>query len=560
VNGEQDEIKAFYPIPYGVYKEISISNSLHRLNSNLLGQNNSIAATSVTPANAIDTHINLGWASTTGQAGQEFEYCTVTGGNNNTAGNTGATVCGGTNNAVNDSLGTITGGSNNNMFGTAAFIGGGDTNIIRADKAVVCGGGNNAAAGTFSVIGGGNSNTSGASSSVISGGMFNTIFGPDGSSGTIAGGANNTITSDGNCGTIAGGNNNMVNSKESTIGGGTGNNTQGWQATVAGGISNSAHYRSFVGGGDTNVASGQWSIIGGGQNNQAAQAYATITGGSSNIASGQATFIGGGYNNLAEGSNSTICGGANNSAAGNGSTICGGDHNITNGQNAFIAGGENNTAGDYSFAGGNRAKASNPGCFVWADSQNSDYFPNRPNAFSIRAQNGAFLQTGGSKIWSDVAEFMDVLKKDSVKGGEIVSITGKDRLTKSKISYDNSLIGVVSSDRTFRLNLGDEQSPYEDCIRLPVTLVGRVFVNICDENGPIHIGDPITSSSNPGIGMKATRAGKIIGYAMEEFSKDKGEILVFVNLCYYVPPEEFFDLKERIEKLEVVVDREALYE
>ena len=38
------------------------------------------------------------------------------------------------------------------------------------------------------------------------------------------------------------------------------------------------------------------------------------------------------------------------------------------------------------------------------------------------------------------------------------------------------------------------------------------------DNGPITVGDPLTSaSSTPGYAMKATRAGKILGYALEAF-------------------------------------------
>ena len=49
------------------------------------------------------------------------------------------------------------------------------------------------------------------------------------------------------------------------------------------------------------------------------------------------------------------------------------------------------------------------------------------------------------------------------------------------------------------------------------------------ENGAIKRGDPITSSSKPGYGMKATQACKIIGYALEDAEQD-GTIQVFAHL------------------------------
>ena len=69
----------------------------------------------------------------------------------------------------------------------------------------------------------------------------------------------------------------------------------------------------------------------------------------------------------------------------------------------------------------------------------------------------------------------------------------------------------------------------------PVALVGRVPVKISLENGTIAVGDPLTSaSSTPGMAMKATRAGKILGYALEASPPAGGEasttILAFMRV------------------------------
>ena len=39
------------------------------------------------------------------------------------------------------------------------------------------------------------------------------------------------------------------------------------------------------------------------------------------------------------------------------------------------------------------------------------------------------------------------------------------------------------------------------------------------ENGPIAAGDPLTSSSVPGVAMKATASGYVIGKALESFDE-----------------------------------------
>lgn len=78
-----------------------------------------------------------------------------------------------------------------------------------------------------------------------------------------------------------------------------------------------------------------------------------------------------------------------------------------------------------------------------------------------------------------------------------------------------------------------------------VSLVGRVPTKISNINGHIISGDPITSSDISGVGMKATRAGQIVGKALEPFDETKastcpdkpqykcGEIMVFLNVSWY---------------------------
>ncbi len=64
------------------------------------------------------------------------------------------------------------------------------------------------------------------------------------------------------------------------------------------------------------------------------------------------------------------------------------------------------------------------------------------------------------------------------------------------------------------------------------------MVKVSLENGPIEIGDPLTSSSTPGHAMKATDEaqsnGTIVGKAMETFSggengEKTGMIVVFIS-------------------------------
>lgn len=74
-------------------------------------------------------------------------------------------------------------------------------------------------------------------------------------------------------------------------------------------------------------------------------------------------------------------------------------------------------------------------------------------------------------------------------------------------SYNSKILGVTSSF------VGQNQSA-----TMPVALAGRVPVKASLENGPIAVGDYLTSSATrPGYAMKALTPGQVIGIALENF-------------------------------------------
>jgi hypothetical protein len=65
---------------------------------------------------------------------------------------------------------------------------------------------------------------------------------------------------------------------------------------------------------------------------------------------------------------------------------------------------------------------------------------------------------------------------------------------------------------------------------VPVALSGRVPVKVSTENGPIKTGDSLTASSTPGIAMKATKAGVVLGVAMQDFNPSAGDtVMTFIK-------------------------------
>jgi hypothetical protein len=128
----------------------------------------------------------------------------------------------------------------------------------------------------------------------------------------------------------------------------------------------------------------------------------------------------------------------------------------------------------------------------------------------------------------DVAE-MYYTKDESLAPGDVVSIDSSISagVKKSSSSYDKNAIGIVSTKPG--LVLGDGTANITDT-PVMIALTGRVPVKVNNENGPIAAGDNLTPSSVPGVAMKATRAGQIIGQAMNDYNASgEGTVLAFIK-------------------------------
>ncbi len=128
----------------------------------------------------------------------------------------------------------------------------------------------------------------------------------------------------------------------------------------------------------------------------------------------------------------------------------------------------------------------------------------------------------------DLAE--DYFSKENLDPGMIVALDPGYSLYVEKASQarQGRVIGVISSEPA--LVLSDYLMESEDA-RYPVALAGRVPVKVNTEGGVINIGDPITLSSEPGVGKRASEDSVVVGYALENYSGQiDGKILAFVDL------------------------------
>jgi hypothetical protein len=144
---------------------------------------------------------------------------------------------------------------------------------------------------------------------------------------------------------------------------------------------------------------------------------------------------------------------------------------------------------------------------------------------------GAITSTSGN---FDIAQDF-AANDDSLESGDVVSIDSYEAnlVTKSSETYDNKIVGIYSKTPGFRLSQIASDAKGKEA---PVAMAGRIGVKVNSENGAIKKGDYLTSSSVPGVAMKATKPGQVLGRALDDFAGDgTGKISVFVNVSYADP-------------------------
>jgi hypothetical protein len=116
-------------------------------------------------------------------------------------------------------------------------------------------------------------------------------------------------------------------------------------------------------------------------------------------------------------------------------------------------------------------------------------------------------------------------------------------VAKTERACDPSLVGFITDPVRGGADGHKRNEHY-----LPLAIYGYFPARVTLENGPIRRGDPITSSSTPGRGMKAVGACRIIGYALED-ADDARTVMVFAHLGEHATAE-VHALRARIRALE----------
>lgn len=115
---------------------------------------------------------------------------------------------------------------------------------------------------------------------------------------------------------------------------------------------------------------------------------------------------------------------------------------------------------------------------------------------------------------ADLAEFYAT--DGRVEPGDLVAPTATGGVMGvTTKAYQPNMIGIVSTNPIADGIIGWSE---KSATRQPIALAGRVPLKVSLQNGDIRAGDPLTASSTPGVAMKATTAGRIIGYALEDYT------------------------------------------
>lgn len=138
------------------------------------------------------------------------------------------------------------------------------------------------------------------------------------------------------------------------------------------------------------------------------------------------------------------------------------------------------------------------------------------------------FKISGADLGEIYASKMGALEPGTVVSADSSLIAG---VQPSTHMYDSTAIGVVSTKPGIVIGDANQMGVGSPVV---VALSGRIPVKVSTESGEIHAGDYLTTSSTPGVAMKATQPGIIIGQALEDYNPEgNGAVLMFIKNGFY---------------------------
>lgn len=136
---------------------------------------------------------------------------------------------------------------------------------------------------------------------------------------------------------------------------------------------------------------------------------------------------------------------------------------------------------------------------------------------------------GGETTALGVSVQISIVDED-IKNGDLITF-GQDGYKKTRKEYDQNVVGIVTENPAIWISFDVEGDSYT------IATSGTVMLNVSAKNGEIKKGDLITTSTEAGVGMKATRSGFVVGNALEDFvsgdPNEVGQIPISLNVHFF---------------------------
>lgn len=139
------------------------------------------------------------------------------------------------------------------------------------------------------------------------------------------------------------------------------------------------------------------------------------------------------------------------------------------------------------------------------------------------------FQALGSDASLGVARLVELKDKD-VKDGNVVS-SSENGAVLSTIPYDGHVLGVVARDAAILIQSSEVTEG------IPVVSNGQVYILVSSKEGPIKKGNLLTTGTIPGVAVKASKSGYVLGTALEDYDDSDPQktekIVVELDLHYF---------------------------
>jgi hypothetical protein len=146
------------------------------------------------------------------------------------------------------------------------------------------------------------------------------------------------------------------------------------------------------------------------------------------------------------------------------------------------------------------------------------------------------LSVGGDIVLAnaDCAEDFDIAELTNAEPGTVMVLDAEGALKPSDRPYDKRVAGVISGAGEYKPALILDKQDASKKNRMPIALMGKVYCKVDANYGAIEVGDLLTTSPNPGYGMKVDDPlkafGSVIGKALQSLTHGQGLISILIAL------------------------------